>query len=151
MPSALKPSKERTKSIVQILLLGRELRVDGCKGRGVLVERERGELPELQTLETFHAAILWETKFPSGNYLQWALLHIFLLLWGSSTQHSDHPASYGAAWQRKYLFRGIITTICIVLKGKHFFRNHYWTQRLQTGVSGTCDCLWSAQSTSGDP
>lgn len=56
MPSALKPSKERTKPIVQIVLLDRELRVDGCKGRGVLVER--GELPELQTLETFHAGIL---------------------------------------------------------------------------------------------
>lgn len=39
MPSALKRSKEKPKPIVQVLLLGREQEVDGCRGRGILVVR----------------------------------------------------------------------------------------------------------------
>lgn len=49
VPSTLKLSEEKTECIVQILLLGRELEVDVCGGRGVLGARRITWAPKMRT------------------------------------------------------------------------------------------------------
>lgn len=102
VPPALKLSKEKNKLIVQILLLGRE--VDGCRGQGYsgsegdFLDSNHWKLPKLEYYKKPNN--LLERGFNGPHYTYCSC--------SESAQHSEHPASYGAAWQRKYLLEVLL-------------------------------------------